>query len=64
MISKCRRRRAFKIKDQVPDTSPVRDVVLLLGSFHTFMKLLGAKGAFVNGSGLKDIFETIMMKML
>ena len=48
-----------QIKDEVPDTSPVRDVVLLVGSFHTFMNLLGAIGTLMNGSGLKDIFETI-----
>ncbi len=48
-----------QIKDEVPDTSPVCDVVLLLGSFHTFMNLLGAIGTLMNGSGLKDIFETI-----
>ena len=48
--------KASKIKDEVPDTSPVRDVVLLLGSFHTFMNLLGAIEPLVNGSGL---FETI-----
>ena len=51
--------KASQIKDEVPDTSPVRDVVLLLGSFHTFMNLLGAIGTLMNGSGLKYIFETI-----
>ena len=51
--------KASQIKDEVSDTSPVRDVVLLLGSFHTFMNLLGAIGTLMNGSGLKDIFETI-----
>ena len=44
--------KASQIKDEVPDASPVRDVVLLLGSFHTFMNLLGAVGALMNGSGL------------
>ena len=51
--------KASQIKDEVPDTSPVHDVVLLLGRFHTFMNLLGAIGTLMNGSGLKDIFETI-----
>ena len=49
--------KASHIKDEVPDTSPVRDVVMLLGRFHTFMNLLGAIGSLVNGSVL---FETIM----
>ena len=48
--------KASQIKDEVPDTSPVHDVVLLLGSFHTFMNLLGAIWPLVKGSGL---FETI-----
>ena len=51
--------KASQINDEVPDTSPVREVVLLLGSFHTFMNLLEAIGTLMNGSGLKDIFETI-----
>ena len=49
--------KASQIKDEVPDTSPVRDVVLLLGSFHTFMNLLGAIGTLMNGSGLFDTIK-------
>ena len=33
---------ASRIKNNVPDTSPVRDVVLLFGRFNTFINLLGA----------------------
>ena len=51
--------KASHVKDEVPDTSPVRDVVLLLGSFHTFMNLLGAIETLMNGSGRKYIFDTI-----
>ena len=51
--------KASQIKDEVPYTSPVRDVVLLLGTFHAFMNLLGAIGTLMNGSGLTDIFETM-----
>ena len=47
--------KASKIKDEVPDTSPVRDVVLLFGSFHTFVNLLGAIVPLVNGCGLFEI---------
>ena len=51
--------KASEIVHEVEDNSPVRDVVLLLGSFHTFMNLLGAIGTLMDGSGLKDILETI-----
>jgi hypothetical protein len=51
--------KASEIMQEVPDNSPIRDVVLLLGSFHTFMNLLGAIGTLMDGSGLIDILETI-----
>ena len=51
--------KASEIVNEVPDNSPIRDVVLLLGSFHTFMNLLGAIGTLMDGSGLKQILETI-----
>lgn len=44
----------FKAVNAVPDDSPIRNVIILLGSFHTFMNLLGAIG-----SGLKAIMETV-----
>ena len=37
----------------------IKDVVLLLVSFHTFMNLLGAIGTLMDGSGLKDVLKTI-----
>ena len=45
------------IQDEVPDTSPVRDAVLILTSFHTFFNLLGSIGALMNGSGLFDTIK-------
>lgn len=51
--------KASEIINEVPEDSPVRDVVLLLGSFHTLMNLLGAIGTLMDGSGLRDILETI-----
>ena len=51
--------KASQIKHEVPDDSPVRCVVLLLGSFHTFMNLLGAIGTLMNGSGIKEILGAI-----
>ena len=49
--------KASEIVNEVPDNGPIRDVVLLLGSFHTFMNLLGAKGTLMDGSGLKQILD-------
>lgn len=51
--------KASEIVNEAPDNSPIRDVVLLLGSFHTFMNLLGAIGTLMDGSGLREILETI-----
>ena len=51
--------KASEIVIEVEDSSPVKDVILLLGSFHTLMNLLGAIGTLMEGSGLKEILETI-----
>ena len=39
--------------------SELRDIILMLGSFHTFMNLLGAIGFLMSGSGLEDILKQI-----
>jgi len=51
--------KASEIANAVPDDSLIRNVVLLLGSFHTFMNLLGAIATLMDGSGLKKILETV-----
>ena len=51
--------KASEIVNGVPDDSPMRNVILLLGTFHTFMNLLGAIGSLMDGSGLKEIMETV-----
>ena len=51
--------KASEIANAVADDSPIRKVVLLLGSFHTFMNVLGAIGTLMDGSGLKEIMETV-----
>ena len=43
----------------MPEDSPVRDVVLMLGSFHTLMNLVGAIGTLMDGSEIKEILGTI-----
>lgn len=50
--------KASEIVNQAEENSPVKDVILLLGSFHTLMNLLGAIGTLMEGSGLKEILET------
>jgi len=51
--------KASEIVTEVDDSSPVKEVVLLLGSFHTLMNLFGAIGTLMEGSGLKEILQTI-----
>lgn len=43
----------------VSDDSQIRNVVLMLGSFHTFMNLLGAIGTLMDGSRLEEIRDTV-----
>lgn len=51
--------KANEIVYDAPERSHLKDIVLLLGSFHTFMNLLGAIGTLMAGSGLKDLLETV-----
>jgi len=46
-----------EIMNAVTDDSPIRNVVLLLGSFHTFMNLFAAIGCLMDGSGLMEILD-------
>ena len=46
------------IEDQ-PISSRLRNVVLLLGGFHTEMSLLGAVGSIMAGSGLKEMLAQV-----
>ena len=39
--------------------SPIKHIDLLLGSFQTFMNVLGAIGHLMDGSGLKEILRTV-----
>ena len=51
--------KASEIVNAIPDDNPIRNVVSLLGSFHTFMNLLGAIGTLMDGSGLKAIQDRV-----
>ena len=47
-----------EIMNAVTDDSPIKDVILLLGTFHTFMNVLGDIGTLMDVTGLKKIIET------
>ena len=42
-----------------PQNSPLKEIILLLGSFHMLMNLLGAIGSLMNGTGLKEILHAV-----
>ncbi|KAH3736113.1 hypothetical protein DPMN_042675 [Dreissena polymorpha] len=45
--------KAAKIIIDVPQSSCLKRIVLMLGCFHTPMNLLGAQGFLIKGTGLK-----------
>jgi len=51
--------KASEIIYNSPEKSPLKKITLMLGSFHTLMNVLGAIGTLMQGSGLKDILETV-----
>ena len=51
--------KAAEIIIDVPQNSHLKRIVLLLGCFHTLMNLLGAIGTLMDGTGLKNILETV-----
>jgi hypothetical protein len=51
--------KASEIVSNAPERSHLKEVVLLLGGFHTFMNLLGAIGTLMDGTGLKNLLEEV-----
>ena len=51
--------KASEIILDAPQNSPLKEIILLLGSFHTLMNLLGAIGSLMNGTGLKEILHAV-----
>ena len=49
--------KATEIINSATQSSHLRGIVLMLGSFHTFMNLLGAIGTLMEGTGLKSVLE-------
>ena len=51
--------KAFEILQKLPDGDTLKNIVVVLGSFHTLMNVLGAIGHLVNGSGIRNLLEVI-----
>ena len=51
--------KASEITYNAPKDSPIKTTVLMLGTFHTFMNVLGAIGTLIQGTGLANILEEI-----
>ena len=51
--------KASEIIYNSPERSLLKNITLMLGSFHTLMNVLGAIGTLMQVSGLTDIFETV-----
>ncbi|XP_045211013.2 uncharacterized protein LOC123562441 [Mercenaria mercenaria] len=51
--------KATYILDTVQPSSPIKNVVLRLGGFHTQMSFLGCIGHLMSGSGLREVLETV-----
>jgi hypothetical protein len=50
---------AAELITDAPQSSHLKGIVLILGCFHTLMNLLGAIGTLMEGTGLKNILETV-----
>ncbi|KAJ8023974.1 hypothetical protein HOLleu_36566 [Holothuria leucospilota] len=51
--------KAAEIIRASPGNSRLKEIVFMLGTFHTLMKLLGAIGTLMDGTGLKNILEVV-----
>ena len=50
---------AYMVIESQPADSPLRQIVLILGGFHTEMSFLGAIGSLMAGSGLKEMISQV-----
>ena len=51
--------KAAEVILDAPQTSPLKEIVLLLGCFHTFMNLPDSIGTLMHGSGLSKVLEAV-----
>ena len=54
----------MSILNDEPESCPLRKIILRLGPFHTEMSFLGAIGALMDDSGLKEILELVYVDSL
>ena len=50
---------AYMIIESQPAESPLRQIILVLGGFHTEMSFLGTIGSLMAGSGLKEMISQV-----
>lgn len=50
---------AYMVIETEPNESPLRQIVLMLGGFHTQMSFLGAIGSLMAGSGLREAISQV-----
>lgn len=51
--------KAYLIIQNEPESSSLKNIILLLGGFHTQMSFLGTIGKLCEGSGLEEALETV-----
>lgn len=50
---------AYMVIKAQPSSSPLHQIILILGGFHTEMSFLGAIGSMMAGSGLKEVMSQV-----
>lgn len=50
---------AYMILESQPEDSPLRQIILVLGGFHSEMSFLGTIGSLMSGSGLKEAIAQV-----
>ena len=51
--------KACEILQKLPDGGTLKNIIVLLGSFHTLMNDFGAIGHLMNGSGIRNLLEVV-----
>ena len=50
---------AYMVIEEQPQTSPLHQIILILGGFHTEMSFLGSIGSLMAGSGLTEVVSQV-----
>ena len=54
--------KACKILQKLPDGDTLKNIIVLLSSFHTLMNVLGTISHLMNGSGIRNLLEIIYVE--